>query len=100
MDESGLRNWLTQQGVNPKLISDIVSRLKKLCRDFSIDLDKEYQTDGGTRVLNLFNKKGDGLGAISQNSTVPIGRYSLATYKLAVKKYLVYLSEQEHSRTR
>lgn len=95
MDESGFRHWLVRQKCSPKLISDSVCRIRKLRKDFNLDFDAAYKLDKGVALLSLFDRKGATLGSINPQSTVPIGNYSLATYKLAVKKYFSFLQAQE-----
>ena len=44
MDEISLRNWMKQQKINAKVISDTVSRLKRIEKEFNYcDLDDEFQ---------------------------------------------------------
>lgn len=91
MDESGFRHSLTLSGVKPKEVSDALCRVKKLEADLHTSLDAEFRMDKGVSFLRLFLNKGLGIKKINKYSTLPVGEYSLATYKLAAKKYFTYL---------
>lgn len=93
MDESGFRNWLALQDVRPKLASDMVSRIKKVIRVTDFNLDEQYRIDGGRSVLSIFDQRGDNgsMDKFKDKTTLPVGRESLATYKLALRKYFSYL---------
>ncbi len=99
MNEAGFRQWLQEQGKSAKLISDAVCRLRRLQADCALSLDDEYQADGGQQLLALFDHKGQGLAARYPTSNLPIGKYHLAAYKLALTQYLAYKSDAAKAAT-
>ena len=59
LQEIEFRNWLINTGLNKKLASDNVSRLKRLENELdSCDIDEEYQRDKCQYLLSLFAKMG------------------------------------------
>ena len=94
MNELDFRTWLTEKNVDKKVISDMISRLKKVEKEINhCDLDTEYRSDKGEYILSLFLNKGvnDGMKKISP--MLPIGKYQLNTYKYAIRKYFCFLME-------
>lgn len=96
MDESGFRNWLALRGVRPKMVSDMVCRLKALMRATGFDIDEQYIGDSGEFLISLFRHRGENsdMKRVASEGVLPIGRPSLATYKLAVAKYFLYLGSR------
>lgn len=93
MNEVNFKLWLNDRGYSKKLQSDIVSRLKKIEREFGfIDIDDEYSNDKCERLLSSFKNKGENEEMKRFNSlSLPIGKYQLSTYKYAVSLYLKFL---------
>jgi hypothetical protein len=93
MNEVNFKLWLNDRGYSKKLQSDIVSRLKKIEREFGfIDIDDEYSNDKCEKLLSSFKNKGENEEMKRFNSlSLPIGKYQLSTYKYAVNLYLKFL---------
>lgn len=96
MDESGFRNWLAIRGARPKLVSDTVCRIKRFVEATGFDLDSQYGLNSGSLVMLAFKNRGqnDIMSAVPQASILPIGKYSMATYKMAVRRYYEYLGDR------
>lgn len=90
MNEIDFKNWLINQNVNKKVISDYISRLKKIERELNCDVDKEYKNDMCKLLLSQFSKMGKILVKNFPNCNFPIGKYSMNTYKLVLKKYIKF----------
>lgn len=92
MDEIGLRNWMTSQGRNRKVTSDVVSRLKKIEREFGrIDIHDEYKKDRCERLMKAFSKKGENTVMQSMRSAAfPVGTYQMLTYRYAIRQYVIF----------
>lgn len=85
--------WLKNNKISQKVASDYISRLKKF--EHSIlycDIDEEYHKDKCSEILELFYKSGRNEKMASRHSgNLPIGKYYLSTYKLAIKKYINFM---------
>lgn len=95
MNEVNFRLWLNDNGYSKKVQSDIVSRLKKIEREFGfIDIDDEYASDKCEKLLLCFKNKGENEDMEKFNSpSLPIGKYQLSTYKYAVRLYIKFLNK-------
>lgn len=93
MNEVNFRLWLNDKGYSKKVQSDIVSRLKKVEREFGfIDIDDEYANDKCEKLLLFFKNKGENKEMKKLNSpSLPVGKYQLSTYKYAVSLYIKFL---------
>lgn len=105
MQEIEFHNWLMKNGTSKKMISDHISRLKRLERvlkktDLNFEgLDIAYNIDRCGLVFTLFENTGknpttEKLGDID----LPIGKYSLSTFKYSLKKYTRFLQEKENKK--
>lgn len=92
MNEIGFRNWAVSNGKNKKTVSDTVSRLRRLEHELNIDIDIEYKKDQCNYLLSLFNHTGNNEGMKKYNTSLPIGKYSLSTFKYAINQYITYLA--------
>lgn len=96
MDEIGFRSWLSNSNKNPKVQSDTISRLKTIQRELgNIDIDEEYVKDKCERLLSAFSNKGlneimAGYGKVK----LPIGKYTLSTYRYALNMYIQFLKNE------
>lgn len=93
MNEIEFKQWLSDNNVNKKVQSDLVSRIKKFERAIkNCDIDEQYRNDECQYLLSLFYNKGlnDKMTEYS-DSGLPIGKYQLSTYKHALKKYIEFL---------
>lgn len=88
MNEIDFKNWLIKNSVNKKVLSDCISRLKKIERELNCDIDDEYKRDRCDLLLSQFSKMGELLVKKYPKCNFPIGKYSMNTYKLALKKYI------------
>ena len=90
MNEVDFKNWLTQKNVNKKVLSDCISRLKKIEKELNCDIDEECKNDMCELLLSQFSKMGETLIKEYPDCNFPIGKYSMNTYKLALKKYIEF----------
>lgn len=94
MNELDFRTWLSHQGVNKKVASDMVSRIKRIERETKCyDIDVEFRKDECHFLLSLFKNKGINEQMNILETTLPIGKYQLSTYKYALQKYIAFLAE-------
>ena len=94
MNEMDFRIWFSNQDANKKVVSDIVSRIKRIEREIThCDIDVEYQKDECSSLLSLFKNKGINEQMNVLDTSLPVGKYQLSTYKYALKKYMVFLKE-------
>ena len=95
MDIIYFRNWLINQNKNKKIISDIISRIKKVELLIGSSIDEQDKKESCDFLLSLFNNKGinDQMNnfIINSNVSMPIGKYHLSAYKYAVNTYINYL---------
>ena len=98
MNELMFRKWLADNKYNYKVASDTVSRLKNI--EYSVnycDIDKEYEKDECAYLISLFRNKGqnEDMIALSDNK-LPIGKYSLSTYKYALNIYIRFKKDKQN----
>lgn len=96
MNEVEFRNWLSQKGINKKVQSDSISRIKRIERELNhCDIDEHYRSDKCEHLLSLFMKMGknDTMKQYS-NIDLPIGKYYMSTYRYALKQYIRYCDEK------
>lgn len=96
MDEINFRNWLSGSGKSRKVQCDTVSRLKALQRELgACDLDDEYNRDACNRILAALQKKGENDIMRSYGDVkLPIGQYTLSTYRYALNMYIKFRKDQ------
>lgn len=95
MDEIGFRNWLAESGKNAKVISDTISRLKRLERELGpIDIDSEYKKDQCNQMLSLFENTGRNEKMAHYKTSLPIGKYHMNTFRYALNMYISYLERK------
>lgn len=97
MDEIGFRNWLATTGKSRKMQSDAVSRLKAIQRELgNCDLDSEYKNDCCHKLLSALDHKGINESMESFGSVnLPIGKYSLSSYKYALRMYITFIESTQ-----
>ena len=94
MNEMNFRAWLSHQGTDKKVVSDTVSRLKRIEREINhCDIDIEYRNDECKTLLALFRTKGINEQMNALETSLPVGKYQLSTYKYALQKYISFLTE-------
>ena len=95
MNEVEFRNWLIGNGCAPKVAGDHISRIKRIERELNhCDIDEQYRSDKCEYLISLFANNGnnDEMKKI-KNTTLPIGKYYMSTYSLAIKKYVMFCDE-------
>lgn len=95
MNEIEFRNWLMENGCTAKVAGDHISRLKRVERELNhCDIDEEYRSDKCNYLISLFDNNGNNeeMNKIKNNS-LPIGKYYMSTYRLAIKKYVMFCDE-------
>lgn len=91
--------WLESKGTKKKIISDTISRLNWVERKLEESgysfksLENEYSKDKGEFIYSIFYKAGNNDAVKKYNIPICVGKYYLAAYKSAVKKYFNYLEE-------
>lgn len=85
--------WLKKNKISNKVASDYVSRIKKFEHSISnCDIDEEYYKDRCSEILGLFYNSGKNEKMANRHKgNLPIGKYYLSTYKLAIKKYVIFM---------
>lgn len=90
IDKKNFRNWLIEQGLSNKVASDTISRLKRIEREIDdCDIEEQYHKDKCQYLLKVFAKTGlnDEMKKYP-NTTFPIGKYYMGTYRVSLKKYI------------
>lgn len=92
VNEINFYNWLQQNNVPKKNCCDMVSRIKKIEKALiSCDIDEEYKKNKCRDLLNCFYNCGRNENMANRlKGDLPIGKYYLAAYKYAVKKYIKF----------
>lgn len=95
MNEVEFRNWLSRNEVNGKVQSDFVSRIKRIEREMNqCDIDKQYHTDRCEHLMVAFLNMGLNEDMRRYpNTNLPIGKYYMSTFLLAIKKYVMFCDE-------
>lgn len=95
MNEVEFRNWLLKNGCTAKVAGDHISRIKRVEREINhCDIDEQYRNDKCSYLLGLFfnNGNNDEMKKIKNNS-LPVKKYYMSTYRLAIKKYVMFCDE-------
>lgn len=95
MNEVEFRNWLNRQGKKSKVISDCISRLKRIEKELNhCDIDAEYRSDKCEKLLSIFLNMGhnDEMKKYP-NARLPIGKYYMSTYRHALKQYIEFCDD-------
>ncbi|MEA5093019.1 hypothetical protein SDC9_22335 [bioreactor metagenome] len=95
MNEVDFRNWMTSKGINKKVQSDCISRLKRVEKEINrCDIDEQYRNDKCEYIMSLFLNMGENENMKKYpNSNLPIGKYYMSTYRHAVKQYIQFCDE-------
>lgn len=85
-------SWLIQNNTPKKLCSDYVSRIKRVEHAIKdCDIDEAYMKDKCEGLIELFKNSGQNEKMANLIiGDLPIGKYYLATYKYAIKKYIEF----------
>lgn len=98
MNEVEFKNWLSNNQVSKKMQSDLVSRLKRIEREINdCDIDEQYRSDKCDRLMSLFANMGKNsqMGEYP-NADFPIGKYTMNTFRHAIKYYVNFCDEQHN----
>ena len=84
--------WLQNKEIPKKIISDYVSRLKRIEHSLlDCDIDEEFAKDKCEYLLSLFYKSGKNKEmARIHVGNLPIGKYYISTYKYVVRRYIEF----------
>lgn len=95
MNEFDFYVYLRNRDVSRKICSDNISRLRRVEKCIAdCDLDEEYYKDRCTELLSYFAKKGenDKIKKVLIGN-LPIGNYTMNTFKCAIRKYVDFMDE-------
>lgn len=95
MNEVEFRNWLIKNGCTAKVAGDHISRIKRVERELNhCDIDEQYRSDKCEYLIRLFSNNGNNEEMKKiQNNTLPIGKYYMSTYRLAIRKYVMFCDD-------
>lgn len=95
MNEVEFRNWLGKKGADKKIQCDCISRLKRIEREIeNCDIDEQYRSDQCETLLLLLENNGNNEEMKKHpQANLPIGKYYMSTYRLALKKYIQFCDE-------
>ena len=92
MNEIDFKNWLSQNGTKKKIQNDYISRLKRIERELNqCDIDIQYKKDRCNNLMLIFLNKGKNIEFENIHTNLPVGKYYISTYRLALKKYIQFL---------
>lgn len=95
MNEVEFKNWLFKNGINKKVQSDVISRIKKIERELeNCDIDEQYRRDQCEYLLSLFLNMGinDEMKKYP-NANFPVGKYYMSTFRHAIRYYIRFCNE-------
>lgn len=93
MNEIEFRIYLTEKGMKSKVVSDTISRLKRIEKELSpCDMDNEYRKDRCEWLMKAFLNMGvnDEMKPFTDKVRLPIGKYYMSTYRHAIKQYIEF----------
>lgn len=99
MRKKEFRIWLETNGMSSsrKMISDYISRAKRVETELKIDFDSEFELDGGKRLLYGIQRYGKNLlSSDFPKSSLPIGTTSFCMLQQAVKKYFLFKLDEKN----
>ena len=81
------------QNVSKKVCSDHIARLKRIEKSIEFcDLDDEYEKDKCESLLKLLSKKNNDEELKKRIiGHLPVGKYTMNTFKYSLRKYINYL---------
>lgn len=98
MNEIDFLNWMEKQPLSRKTVSDTRSRLKRIEQAMAnCDLDYEYSIDRCASLLLLFRNQGENplMKSRCMDTSFPIKKYDIYTYKYSLKWYIKFKDYQE-----
>lgn len=95
MNEIEFKNWMFKKNINPKVQSDIISRLKKIEAEIDhCDIDEQYHNDQCKHLMSLFLKMGINEEMKKYpNANFPIGKYHMSVFRYALKQYILFCEQ-------
>ena len=95
MNEVEFRNWLSNNGIDKKVQSDYISRIKRIERELNhCDIDEQYRNDRCEFIMSLFLNMGKNESMKKfPNAKFPIGKYHMSTYRYVIKQYIRFCDE-------
>ena len=101
MREEHFMDWMISKGTMTKRpMGDAVSRCRRVERDLEVNLDMEFQKDGGNRIIGLLDYSAQDAmdrrelpGKLSFPGTPINVKNSMASLKGAVKKYMLFCED-------
>lgn len=94
MNEIEFRNWLAKGDNKKKVQGDCVSRLRRIERELSIDLDEKYNETGLVDILTAVSHMGENDEMKKyKDVNLPIGKYYMSTYSHSLKQYIRFMEE-------
>lgn len=95
MNELEFKTWMKKKKIKDKVVGDIISRLKRIEREIeNCDIDEQYRSDKCEALLKLFMNNGDNEEMKKYpNTTLPIGKYYMSTYRYAINQYIQFIEE-------
>lgn len=95
MNEVEFKNWQSKKGVNKKVQSDTISRLKRIEKEINnCDIDEQYRSDRCEYLMSLFSNMGlDSEMKKYPNVDFPIGKYTMNTFKHAIRQYVSFCDD-------
>lgn len=92
MDEVGFLNFLRSKGIDKKICSDHISRIKRVEKCIAdCEIEEEYRKDRCSQLLSYFEKKSSEKIKKVLIAPLPIGRYSMNTFRYSIKRYIEFL---------
>lgn len=95
MNEVEFKNWQSKKGVDKKVQSDVISRLKRIEREINhCDIDEQYRSDRCKYLMSLFSNMGRNSEMEKYpNVNLPIGQYTMNTFKHAIRQYVGFCDD-------
>lgn len=95
MNEVEFKNWLSKKGINKKVQSDIISRLKRIEKELNrCDIDEQYRSDRCEYLMLLFSNMGNNSEIEKyKDISFPIGKYTMNTFKHALRQYVRFCDD-------
>jgi len=93
MNEMEFRAYLSNKGMKSKVVTDTVSRLKRIEKELGpCDMDNEYRKDQCEWLMKAFLNMGnnDEMKPFVGKANLPIGKYYMSTYRHAIKQYILF----------
>ncbi|MDO5018757.1 MAG: hypothetical protein Q4E02_05595 [Lagierella massiliensis] len=87
-------NYLLSKGNKKKVVSDIVSRLKRIDNELILmgtSIDEQYSVDKCNVLIKSFSRKTSDFEKMLKGSSLPLDKPEIANYKYSLNKYLGYL---------